>query len=106
MTITFTNGSTTSTSSEASIWDNTADRHYSGWIFTHNMTAAETIVIKVYVYDQNAATYRVWNTATLSGVQSDPAFFIPFVPTKRHKVTIQRTGGSDKAYTWQRNEVE
>lgn len=66
------------------------------------MASGDTYVIKVYVKDQNGATMRIAKTATLSGAQTDPAAYLPFVPTKQYKVTIQRTAGSNRTFTWQR----
>ena len=106
MTIIFTSGTITTTASEQTIWDITADNHFAGWIHAHNMVASDVVVIKVYVKDQNAGTMRLYVTQTLSNAQTEPAFHIPFVPTKQHKVTIQRTGGADRAFTWLRAEVQ
>jgi len=105
MTILFTNGSLTSSSSEQTIFDVSGDEHYSAWIFTHNMTSSESVRIKVYVFDSNTSTLRIYEDVTLSGVQSKPAYFIPWLPQREYKVTLQRTAGSDKAYTWLRAEV-
>ena len=105
MTIIFTDGSITTSASEQTIVDLTANEHFAFWLFLHNMTASETFRIKVYVKDQNLVTMRLYTTVDISGVQSDPAYFIPFVAAKQYKVTIQRTGGSDRAVTWQSIEV-
>ncbi len=106
MVTTWTSGSITSSASEQNIWNVTADEHFAGWIFTHNMTAAETIVIRIYVKDQDSGTItRTFQTITLTGVQTDAAYYIPWLPTKQHKVTIQRTAGTDKAYPWMRAET-
>ena len=105
MTLTFVDGTITSTASEASLFDVTANAHYATYVNLHNMTSAETIVLKVYVLDENGATMRIFKTITLSGVQSDPAGFLSFLPAQQYKVTIQRTAGSDRAYTWLRVEV-
>lgn len=102
MALTFTDGTITTSASEQNLFDVTADAHYATHIFLHNMTASETFVIKVYVKDQNATTMRLYHTGTLTGVQSDPAYFIPFLPTKQYRVSIQRTAGTDRAVTWQR----
>src|SRR5687768_8594358 len=102
MTLTFTDGTITTTASEQNLFDVTADAYYATHIFLHNMTATETFVIKVYVKDQNAATMRVHSTITRSGVQSDPAGFIAPMATKQYRVSIQRTAGTDRAVTWQR----
>ena len=105
MVLTFVDGTLTTTASEQNLFDVTADAHYATYIFTHNMASGDTVVIKIYVKDQNGATMRLYHTATLTGAQTDPAYFIPFLPTKQYKVSIQRTGGTDRAYTWQRVEV-
>lgn len=105
MTVTFLQGSVTTTTSEQNLFDITADKHYATWIFAHAMTAADTVEIKVYVKDQQGALMRVYTTQTLTGLQTDPAFFVPFVPTKQYKVTIKQTAGTAKSFTWQRVEV-
>jgi hypothetical protein len=103
MVLSYANGTTTTDGSEQTLFDITSDAHFATWIFAHNMQAGDSIVIKVYVYDDNAATYRVYETQTLSGVQSlGTATFSPFVPTRRYKVSIQRIAGTDRAYTWMR----
>lgn len=105
MAITFTDNSTTSTTSEANLFDVTADAHYACWIFTHNMQAGDTMEFKIYVKDQNGAAMRVWIFKTLQDAQTnEPAFFVPFVATKQYKITVKRTTGADRAFTWQRIE--
>jgi len=101
MAIGFSDGSVTTTSSEATVTDTIADAVFSMYLFLHNMTATETFRIKVYVRDENAGTLRLYNNIDYTGVQSNPAIFIPPLPTKEFKVSIQRTAGTDKAVTWQ-----
>lgn len=106
MGLTFTDGSQASTTSEADLFDITLDAHFATWIFTHNMASGDILVIRVYTQDTNAsATMRLFDAFTLQGAQTKPAYFIPFLATKQYKVTIQRTGGTDRTYTWQRIEV-
>lgn len=105
MTITFTDGTTTSNATGINLFDISADRHYATWIFTHNMAAADILEVKVFVRDQNSNVMRSYTTEKIEGVQNDPSFFIPYLPTKQYRVTIRRVAGSDKAYTWQRIEV-
>ena len=105
MTISFSNGSITTTASEQNIVDVTADEHFSLWIFAHNMQAGDTVVIKTKVLDANTSTMRQYDQTTLSGVQSSPAYFIPWLPCKQYRVTIQRTAGTDRAFTWLRSQV-
>lgn len=105
MTTTYTDGTITTSASEQTIFDVTADRYYATWIFTQNMTASETFVVKVYVKDQNAGLMRQYDSFTLTGDQPSDSFYIPYITTKEYKVTIQRTGGSDRAVTWLRADV-
>jgi hypothetical protein len=102
--VTFTDGTTTTDGTEQTLWDITADKYYGGFLFTHAMLAGDTVRVRVYVKDQNAALMRVLYDESPTGAQDPPAFFIAMVPTKQHKVTIQRTAGTDRAYTWQRAE--
>jgi hypothetical protein len=106
MALTFTDGNITTDGTEQTLWDVTADKHFAGWVFTDNMTGAETISIKVWVQDTNdSATLKKYIDTEITGAQGTPAFFIPYVPNKQHKVTIQRTAGSDVVYYWQRAEA-
>ena len=105
MTITFTDGTITTSAAEQSLFDTTADSHFACWIFLNAMTSTETFRIRAYVKDQNGATMRVYKDETITGAQDPPSFYIPFVATKEFKVTIIRTAGTDRAVAWQRIEV-
>lgn len=105
MVITFSDGIITTTTSEQNIFDVTADEHFAAWIFTHNMQAGDTVVIKIKTLDANTSTIRQYDTVSLSGVQASPSYFIPWLPCKQYRVTIQRTAGTDRAFTWLRAEV-
>ena len=105
MTITFTDGSTSIGSSETNLFDITADNHFATWIFTHNMASGDTFVFRTYVKDQNGGTMRLYDTVTLNDDQTNDAYLIPYVTTKEYKVTIQKTAGTDRTFTWQRIQV-
>ena len=106
MGLVFSNGTLTTSAVEQDLFSPTAsDAYYAGYIFCHNMQVGDTVVIRVYVKDQEAGTNRVFQTATLTGVQSDPAYFVPFLPTKAFRITIQRTAGTDRVYNWMRVDV-
>jgi hypothetical protein len=107
MTLTFTDGSITTSVAEQDLFDITADEHFATWLFFHNMQSGDIMQVKVYVRDQNTTTSRIYEnrTVTFSDVSSSPSIFIPFVSTKRYRVTIQRTGGVDRDVTWQRAQV-
>jgi len=62
MTITFTDGSLTISTSEQTLWDITGNYHYGVWVFLHNMATGDQFTIKLYSKDQNAATMRIYDT--------------------------------------------
>lgn len=101
----FTDGTITTTSSEQNLFDITGDNHYATWLFLNAMTGTETFLIKVYIYDQNGATYRLAESESLVGALDPPSIFLPFISGKRYKVSIQRTAGTDRAVAWQRIEI-
>jgi hypothetical protein len=103
--IQFTNGTTTTTGSEDILFDVIADKYFSTWLFCHNMTSAETIQVKGYVMDQNANTLRLFIDEPVSGVQAVPAYYIHLLPASEYRITITRTAGTDKTYTWLRAEI-
>ena len=105
MTITFTDGTHTTSTSEDTLSEVTANAHFAFWIHLHNMASGDTFRIKVYVRDSNAGTDRLYLIQDVSGAQSSPAFYQPYVTTKKHKVTIQKTAGTNRAVTWERIEV-
>lgn len=105
MTLTEFNGTITTDATEQNLFDRTGLAHYCTYIFTNNMQSGDTIVIKIYLKDVNATTMRALEPVTLSGVQSDPVGFIAYHTASQYKVTIQRTAGTDRAYTFNRYEV-
>ena len=103
MVLSFTNGNVTTDGTEQSLWNITADKHFAGWVFLNNMGANEVISVRIYVQDENnSAALKKYIDTSISGAQGTPAFFIPCVPTKQHKVTVQLTAGSNIVLYWQR----
>ena len=106
MVLSFTNGNVTTDGTEQSLWNITADKPFAGWIFLNNMGANEVISVRIYVQDENnSATLKKYIDTSISGSQGTPAFFIPYVPSKQHKVTVQLTAGSNVVLYWQRAEA-
>jgi len=101
---TFTSGSTNSTGAETDLFAAVvADAYHACAIFLQNMQLGDTMVFKVYIYDDNAATLRIVDTQTFAGQQTTtPAVYIAPYATRQFKVTVQRTLGSDRAITWTR----
>ena len=104
MALTEADGTIVTDGTEQDLFDVTALKHYATTIFTHNMVASDELEIKVYVLDSNASVMRVYRTKSIKDAQSDPAFFIPFLPSAQYKVTIKRLAGTDRTYTWTRHE--
>lgn len=105
MGLSFSNGTITTSASEQNIFDITANAHHASYIFTHNMQTGDTVVIKIYIKDDYSSTVRLFDSVTLSGAQTLPSYFIPFLPATQFRVSIQRTAGTDRAYTYLRIEV-
>ena len=106
MVLSFTNGNVTTDGTEQTVWNITADKHFAGWLFLNNMGAIEVISVRIYVQDtDNSGALKKYIDTSISGSQGTPAFFIPYVPTKQHKVTVQLTAGSNVAVYWQRAEA-
>ena len=104
MVLTEANGTITTTTSAQDLFDITALKHFATTVYTHNMVAGDEIELIVYVLDSNGSTMRKYRTKRIKDAQTDPAFFIPFLPASQYKVTIQRIAGTDRAYTWTRHE--
>lgn len=106
MALTFANGTTTTTTSEADLFSPvTADAHHGCHIYLHNMASGDTFVFKVYTYDANASTFRVFDTITKTDAQTNPAFYVPPIATPQYKITVQKTVGTNRAVTWNRTQV-
>ena len=106
MALTRTDGTITTSASEQNLFDITTGgpKYFTTIVFLNAMTSTETFVFKVYVYDTNATTYRVYQTITVTGAQTDPAGYIPTLLSAQYKVTVQRTAGTDRSVTWERFE--
>jgi len=108
MTLTFTaNGSTATTASEATLNEITADddEYWGAMVFVPSaFTTGDTVEIRFYAYDINAATItgKIYLLHTISGDQSaNPAIYFPLIPCRRYRLTIKRTAGTDRTFTWQ-----
>lgn len=107
MTLTFpANGATATTASEATLNEITSDDDaYWGAmvIVPAAFTGTDSAIIKFYTYDINAATItgKIQYPKTITGSQAAaPVIYIPLVPCKRYRLTIQRLAGTDRTFTW------
>ena len=75
-------------------------------VSTHEMAASDTLVVRIYAWDANAAAERLFQTSTFNNAQTDVLKLFDFIPTQRFRVTIEQTAiGSYRNYTWERSEV-
>jgi len=106
MVLTHADGTVTTDGTEQNLFAITANlKHYATWLFTHNMAGGDTIQIRVYVRDENTPAERKYIDTEISGAQASPAFFVPFIPSLEYRVSIERTAGTDRTYTWVRAEA-
>ena len=102
---TFVSGSTNSAAAETDLFAAVVvDAYHACLVFLHNMVVGDTMVFRTYVYDDNAATLRLFDVTTISGQQTLGAvsLYVAPIATRQFKVTVQRTLGSDRAFTWTR----
>jgi hypothetical protein len=99
-------GTLTTTSSEQSLFDITTGgpKYFTSILYLHNMTATETLRVRVYVYDTNGAAYRTLVDETITGAQDPPAYYMPTVLSSQYKVTVLMSAGTNRAITWKRFE--
>ncbi len=98
-------GNLTTTAGEQFFFDITALRHYATWIYMDNLTGGDSVQIRVYILDPNDTnTMKKYLDVLISDAQSNPAFYIPWVPTGQYQVSVQRITGVDKNITWCRKE--
>lgn len=105
MGLNFYDNNITTDGTEQSLFDVTIDAHHACYLFTHNMVAGDSITVRVYIWDNEGSAYRKISTYLVENAQTEPAWFQSFLPSQQFKVTIQRTAGTDRNYTWQRVEV-
>lgn len=96
-------GTATTTASEASIFSQIIlDALHACMIHLEAMTSTETFVVKVYVWDSADAVERQFQISTFTGVQASPSVLFDFQPSKRYRLSIQRTAGTDKQISYER----
>ncbi len=107
MVLTHANGTLTTNATEQNLFNIVAGgpKHFATWIFLDAMAASSVYQIRVYVRDEADAAERKYIDTEVSGVQTDPAFFVPFVPSDQYRVSIQRTAGTDVEISWVRAEA-
>ena len=76
--------------------------NYASWINCSNMTSGDTIVLRMYTYDDTVADYVLnqEKTITFNDLDQVPYIFIPFQTSKQYKVSIEQTSGTLRQYNW------
>ncbi len=106
MVLTLFDGNISATGSEQDLFDITADKLFSTTVYTDKLENGDSVAVRVYVRDENdSQIMKKFIDVEISDAQGSPAFFVPHLPTKQYKVTIQTTGGVNRTFTWQRSEV-
>jgi len=104
--VSLTDGSQLVTDTETDLFDlDSTDLFYAVWIDLTPITGADTFVIKVYVDEANAGTERTYLDETMVGVQDPSMIYIPPIPADHLRVTMQRTGGTNRTFLWRRAET-
>jgi hypothetical protein len=72
-----------------------------GWIDLANMASGDTVTIKVYVKMKSGGTYRLYDSTTYSGAQTNPAIHVVKLSAKYgFKVTFQQTAGLYRTFDY------
>lgn len=103
--IVFTNGTITTTSSEATVFEVISDKYFKTYLNLKNMIGGDTFRVKTYVWDEYLGEYVKIVQTDYSGAQDPAGKALAFDACTRYKVTIQRTAGADRAVTWLRAQV-
>ena len=90
---------------EQDLFDITSLSHYASWVYLDNLVDGGSVQIRVFIQDPNdSAQMKKYIDTLISDAQSNPSFYIPWVPTQQYRVSVQRVSGSDINITWCRKE--
>lgn len=104
MTLSEFDGTIVANTSEQDLFEiTTGPRHFASTVYLHNLASGNVLTIRVYIYDSNTGQFRKYEDFSYSGVQIEPAIFIPFLPTTQYRVSVQLTG-TTRTITWTRHE--
>lgn len=99
--ITESTGTQTTTGAEDVLGTINLNRILVGTLDVTNMAGADTIVIRAYRKVVVAGALVKVYERTLSGVQVEKGHITLPIPSPfQYRLTVQRTGGSDRAYPW------
>lgn len=81
-------------------------KHYATKVFLNNMISTSEITVRVYDFDNNASTERLYDSQVFKNVQAIPEIFIPFIPSEGgYRVSIESADTNSIEITWSRFEA-
>ena len=106
MTLNETFGSLSYTGTEQNLFAKRTDlKHYGITIFFDDLVDDDHVQIKVLVNDpQDNDNEKIYTLFVVTDFQTDPAVFIPFLPTSSYRITAEKIAGADRTITWARYE--
>ena len=77
---------------------------YATDIFFDALQAGDAIEIIIYKKDNVGASEKIFDTFTVSGVQTAPDTYIPPMSTASYRVTARTVSGVNRSINWVRSE--
>ena len=102
-----TNGTqTTVVGTEHTLTTQTNNKFFTAYIDLTNMTASDTVEIRVSIIIKTAGSHILYYLGTYSGVQSNPLVYIASLPSDLSwKLTLKQTAGTARTYDWRVFEI-
>lgn len=84
----------------------TPSRHYATQVFLDQMVIDDVLILRVYIFDNNASLERLYDSQEFKGPQGIEGIYIPFIPVEGgYRVSAQRSSSSNITITWNRSEA-
>jgi hypothetical protein len=94
MTQVFTQGTKNVTTTETEIFTPVIEVNYFGVYLFIGLMTTNDIIVKQYVWNNVRSVYELFETPlTQTGQTNDTVKFIPLLPLRRFRLTVQRTSG-------------
>jgi len=75
---------------------------FAGHIFLDKMEEGDSIIIRLYIKDEENGTYKLYDECIYTGVQDDPCIYVrPIIGKVGIRVTAQQITGTYKTITHQ-----
>lgn len=93
---------TTMDGTEQTLFESTELGEYNGQVFFDKMQAGDTITLRVFLKDEEDATYKLRDSKAFNGVQTASAIgFLSVIGKVGYKVTAQQSAGTYRQVTHQ-----